>query len=464
MLSRFHARALLATAAACIGGCAAIAPDIRTEADAASAAGLIAGDAIVFRDALPDDVTEDIGLLTLDAVVRRVAQHSPDIQSAMARVRIAQAEANQSRLLPNPVMSLALRFPESGSTVIDAGLSADLLAFLRRPGAIHIADSRLRAASADAVTTVLDELADAQERFFTIQSLEATLVVLRERSVLIERLLGLADSRLRAGEGTRLDLVTLQTQKIELDAEIADTELQQRDERLALARRLGQPSAAAEWSLPVLADTHIAAPDEATCIRIALESRPEVQQRTWELAAFGYEQKQTGWNHWAGTEAGIAAERDGEWSIGPAAELPFPLFDMGQAQRQRAIAAVIEARHQLTASRRAVIEDVRRTLATLRASLKNLERVKSQLLPLQEDRLKQAEAQFRAGQSDITGLLVAEQDLRASRALLIDLQRKAAIAQVRLERAVGGAGVLATASHQSTSLPAPLTPSTQRNP
>ena len=42
---------------------------------------------------------------------------------------------------------------------------------------------------------------------------------------------------------------------------------------------------------------------------------------------------------------------------------------------------------------------------------------------------------------------------------LIDLQRKVALAQVRLERAVGGAGVLAAATTQPTT-----SPTTQRNP
>jgi outer membrane protein TolC len=373
-------------------------------------------------------------------------------------VRIAQAEAQQARLLPNPVLSVAFRFPEAGvgRPVIDAGVTADLLRVLRRPGAISAADAELRAASAAAVSVVLDVATDAQERFYAIQSLEASLGVLRERVQLLARLLELAEARLRIGEGTRLDVVTLQTQSIDLQTQIADREIELRDERLALAHLIGQPSSPATWSVkewvPVAAPLH----SEGAYLAVAALSRPEIQEREWALAALGARRRLAAWDVLGSVDAGAEAERDGGWSVGPALSTAIPLFDFGQASRARAAAAQIEARHELLAIRRQVVEEVRRAYATLVGTQANLDRVLSQLIPLQEARLQQAEAQFRAGQTDITGLLMAEHDLRASKSQLVDLQRRVAIARVRLERAVGGAGALASESATS--------PSTQPNP
>jgi outer membrane protein, heavy metal efflux system len=183
-------------------------------------------------------------------------------------------------------------------------------------------------------------------------------------------------------------------------------------------------------------------------IRVALQRRPEVQQREWELQAFGAERRLSSWDILNNSEVGVNAERDGEWSIGPAAAVPLPIFDTGNAARDRARAALVESMHQLTEARRQVVEDVRRAYASLQGTRANLNRVQSQLLPLQESRLAQAEAQFKAGQTDITGLLIAEQDLRAARAQVVDLQRRAAQAEVRLERAVGGAAALASSTTQ----------------
>lgn len=446
-----HSRSLLTCAisavALSLAGCVSGPVDPRSEVVASEAVALPAGEAIVFRaEADPlDDPSAAKTSLGLADVVRFSVQRSPTVQAAIARVRIAQAEAQQSRLLPNPIVSLALRFPEGGGKpVIDAGLTADLLTVLRRPGSIDVADARLRTASAEVVEAVLDVAASAQESYYTIQAGEASLAVLREREGLIQRLLDLAESRLRIGEGTRLDVITLQTQRVELDTEIADAELELRDARLTLARLIGVPSAEPTWTLPEWTPAERQTLDETACVRAALKARPDVQQREWDLIALGAERRLAAWEVLGGSDVGAAAERDGDWSFGPSGSVPLPIFDTGAAGKAKATAALIEGRHQLTAVRRQVVEDVRRAYSTVKLTQSNLVRVRDELLPLQERRLQQAEAQFRAGQTDITALLLAEQDLRSTRAKLIELQRRSALARVRLERSVGGAAVIAT--------------------
>jgi outer membrane protein TolC len=103
---------------------------------------------------------------------------------------------------------------------------------------------------------------------------------------------------------------------------------------------------------------------------------------------------------------------------------------------------VAGARHELTQARRAVIEEVRQAHATLLASQGNLDRVRNQLIPLQQRRLDQAEARYRAGQTDITTLFLAEQELRAARAKQVELERRTSESLIRLQRAVGGPGVV----------------------
>jgi outer membrane protein TolC len=96
----------------------------------------------------------------------------------------------------------------------------------------------------------------------------------------------------------------------------------------------------------------------------------------------------------------------------------------------------------MTQARRAMIEEVRQAHATLLASQGNLDRVRNELIPLQQRRLDQAEAQYRAGQTDITTLFLAEQELRAARAKQVELERRTSESLIRLQRAVGGPGVV----------------------
>jgi cobalt-zinc-cadmium efflux system outer membrane protein len=143
-----------------------------------------------------------------------------------------------------------------------------------------------------------------------------------------------------------------------------------------------------------------------------------------------------------GASVGVASQREDGWSAGPSIDTPLPVFDTGQARRAAAEAAVIGARHELTQSRRTVIEEVRQAHATLLASQGNLDRVTRELIPLQQRRLDQAEAQYKAGQTDITALFLAEQDLRAARAKRVELERRTSESLIRLQRAVGGPGIV----------------------
>jgi cobalt-zinc-cadmium efflux system outer membrane protein len=179
--------------------------------------------------------------LSLAEAVRRALATHPDIQAALSRVRAAQAEVDQAALFPNPVLSVSIRGAFEGKTAIEAGLAEDLVAFLTRPGRISAADSRLRAASAPAVSTTLDVLADVQQRYAAVLARDELMPVLEERRRLLARLLSLAESRLRRGEGTRLDVTTLNAQRVQLEVEVKEEQLARRQERLGLTRLIGQP-------------------------------------------------------------------------------------------------------------------------------------------------------------------------------------------------------------------------------
>jgi len=73
-------------------------------------------------------------------------------------------------------------------------------------------------------------------------------------------------------------------------------------------------------------------------------------------------------------------------------------------------------------------------------SIANLTRVQRELIPLQQRRREQAEFSYRAGQTDVTTLLLAEEDLRKALVTAIESERLTTLARVRLQRALGGPG------------------------
>jgi cobalt-zinc-cadmium efflux system outer membrane protein len=393
------------------------------------------------------DDEADAPTLRLDDAVHRSLRNDPGVQAALARTRAALADARQARLLPNPLISVALRFPEGGGggakPVIDAGLSADLASLLLRPRQVSAADGRLRAASFVALTTVLDVIAEVQDRYTAVQAMDAQLGNLDERMKLVRRLLDLARARMQAGESGRLDVITLDSERAALDVEITQTASERREARLALTRLLGQPSAAADWLLPPWSPPPpgMSLPESAW-VATALQRRPEVQARRWELAALGDEAAIAGLGFLDGTEVGADAERDPDWTVGPAIAVPIPLLDWGQQRRAKAQAERIEARHKLTQVRRTVVEGVRRSIAALQASEAALTKARTVLIPLADQRRQQAEASYKSGFADITAVLLAEQDAQGAAAKLIELQQKVSAARFRLQRAAGGRVVI----------------------
>jgi len=385
----------------------------------------------------PDPVQ---GELHLDEAVRRAVTSDPGLQAALARVHVARSEADQARLLPNPVLSVVYRTGE-GSPQIEASFVQEFVQGLQRPARASAADNRLRAVAADALVAAIDVIGEVQESYVDAQSSAALVPIFEERLRLLERLVSTARARLEAGEGTRADVVTLDAQRVELQVSIDRTRLDERTSRLRLARLIGQPASEATWTLDPWNSPATTQQSERDWIDAALVARPEIQAVAWRLRALGDEQGLLGLLPWEGASVGIDAQRDAGWQLGPSVSVPLPLFDDGSAQRSRSVAETFEARHELTLARRRTVEEVRVAYQSLAAGSANLVRIRSELIPLQQQRRQLAEDAYRAGQTDVTPLFLAEQDLRIAQLQAVEVEAQAARALVRLQRAVGGPGV-----------------------
>ncbi len=429
-------------------------PDAASTAAQAMADAVGLGEPVTFRAVGPEggpiDEPDGAGsTLTLAEAVRRAVTTDPGLQAAMARIRIAVADSDQARLLPNPVLNVVLRWGP-GKAQIEASLAQDFVQALQIPRRADAADNRLRQVAADAVTAALDVTSEVQERYTAVQASAALVPLLQERLSLIERLVATAKSRLDAGEGTRADVATLNAQRVELLVDIDGVRLTEREERLRLARLIGEPSAAATWTLDAWTSPSIGDQPEASWVDAGLQHRPEVQAIAWRLKALGDDEALVSLLPWEGASVGVDATRDDDWAVGPSVSTPIPVFDMGQARRARVTAEQIEARHDLTLARRKIVEEVRVAFQTLAASKSNLSRIQNELIPLQQQRRQLAEDAYRAGQTDVTPLFLAEQDLRVAQAQSIEVERQAASALVRLQRAVGGPGVAASMANSPT--------------
>jgi len=387
-----------------------------------------------------DEADAAEGALSIREAVRRAVTSDPGLQAALARVRVAFAHADQARLLPNPVLSVVFRAGE-GSPQFEASFVQEFVQALKRPTRASAADNRLRAVAADTVVAALDVISEVQERYVDAQTSAALLPLLEERLSLVDRLVTTSQARLDAGEGTRSDVVTLQAQRVELQVAIDRARLDERTGRLRLARLIGEPSATATWTLDPWTAPELRRRSERDWIDAALVARPEIQALAWRLKALGDEAALVRLLPWEGASAGLEAQSGGGWQVGPSISAPLPIFDSGEARRAVNTAEQLEARHELTRAKRVVVEDVRVAYQGFAASTANLGRIERELIPLQRQRRQLAEDAYRAGQTDVTPLFLAEEDLRVAQTQAIEVEAQAARALIRLQRAVGGPGV-----------------------
>lgn len=442
----------LAPATACLlalASCSGPVPDVAPEAAIAAATGVDdvqfveVGDS--FDAASPGFAPAPPGArLELADALQRAVRSDAAIQAALARVRAALAESRQARTFANPILGFVLRWGH-GRPEIEASLTESLLAVLQAPRRARLADSELQRAAAEALTTALDTAARLQQRYVEAQAADRLVPLLAERRDVLAKMVDIAASRARLGEGAQSDVATLTAQRMTLETTLASAQLAQRELRLQLAHCIGEPLAAADWPLADWAAPKDAQNGEAAWLRTALEYRPELAAIGWHLAALGEEQASARWSRWLDASLGVDAQRTPDWAIGPALSLPIPLFDGGGAASDKVAAERAAVAHELTGAVRTVCEEVRRAFAAAEALRRNLRRVHDELIPLQEQRRDQVQRAFELGQLDLSAVLLAEHDLLASRAEALDLARDLCLAWIRLQRAAGGAAASDTA-------------------
>ena len=244
--------------------------------------------------------------------------------------------------------------------------------------------------------------------------------------------------RLAAGEGTQLDVVTLKAEVATANLDLREARRRINRAHFALAHRLGQPAGRFDWELATPLYTQIALRGERDAIAHGLRVRPEMQANRWQLAALRDDKALAKLSWMEGAAAGLRTERDGDWSIGPTAQVPLPLFDSGEARRAKARAQAIAARQRVAQTARKITAEIREAHDAVAELMTTARQAQTQLLPLHEQRVDLERKVFEAGQEDVTRLRLAELDHLEAQLKHIRLQHQTALAILRLDRAVGG--------------------------
>ncbi|HVU05634.1 MAG TPA: TolC family protein [Polyangiaceae bacterium] len=359
--------------------------------------------------------------------------HQPEVFAAAARVEQANALVEQSRVIPNPTLSVAVggltvgdRNPTSlayGDTMnVSVGVS-ELVELGKRGPRARSAELRRSAARASARDVVAEKLSDARDAI-------ARVVYVRERGRVLEERLRSAKN-VAALEQVRLehgDISGIDHDRLELDAAAAAREVaeSQADLESAMAdcsTLLLAPCAPGESTMAIV-DAAAPLPPAFGDVGERIHTRPDVQAAL--LGGEAARSDATLYRRQALPDPtfGLTYTKDYLVAAGNQANtltasvsIPLPLFDHGQHLSRFAEGQARELDFQARALETRALSEARALLARREVLMGKLDALSRFAIPRADAVLKSSDDAYHHGQLSLTDLLIVR---REHASLLLD--------------------------------------------
>ncbi len=382
----------------------------------------------LLRDGLGLSEAVELGLL-----------NNPALQAAFRKVGMAHADRVQAGLLTNPSLNAVLRFPPSGgASELEGGLFGSLLDIWQLPKRVRVAESALQYGILELAHQAAVLAGDIRVAYVETTASAKLFEIAKENRASAQRLFELAEARLKAAAGTAIDanlarLEFLETEVALLDAELASGEARR---RLLLLLGLGPQD-----SGPRLAELSNEGPPPLLPLEeleeFALSRRLDVRAAEGAVHQATAEVERQRGLFIRNVDVGVAAEKDGDWSVGPGVRVELPLFDQNQAQVAKALEVLSQREIALVAVQLSARQEVNSALARAEASWDALAVYRDDILTRSEETLTQARESYQLGKTTMLPALEAQRQLLAARSAYARRLLQAATALSDLERATG---------------------------
>lgn len=401
--------------------------------------------------------------LSLDTAIQLALLHSPELRAQAAKLGLAAADVYEAGRLSNPLLSITrLDGSRAEQPQLNLGIAFNFTELLFLRSRSRIADAELAATQAELGTQTL-ALAAAVEADYQRVLAAARIAALRTQLADgAEAGAELAQRFFDAGNLKRADLALQQAAAAEarLEADGADTELQQARAALLRTIGIGIDVAGTQWrlsgSLQAVQET---VPDFEALLPLARESRLDLVAARRHADAVAARYGLTRRSAWLGEiEVGAERERETDGSIlaGPTLGIALPLFDWGRGHKARAAAELQAAEAALAARELDVMHELRAALRELEATRARAERYRQMLIPARETVVEQLQREQNYMLIDVFELLAARQDSGRAYLGYLDALRDHALARAELARALGRR--VPDAAHHGTTMPATPAP------
>jgi outer membrane protein TolC len=418
-------------------GCSPAAVDYSSLRSAAEARQRAAGAALAPHDATVQSLLARP--LTAESAAGIAILNNRGVRAEAEKLGIAESLATHARRLPNPTLEGAVKFRGGEDPELELGAMIDLTDLLLLPSRSGAAGAEVDAAKLEAVGAIVDVSFEARRSFYTYQAAAELLELRRTVFAAFEASADLAKRLREAGNVTELDFANQQAlfEEARLDVRTAEIELTKAREALrALLGLWGN----AEWKAP----SRLEAPPERELDVKQLENAAIRASLDLSIARqrFGAAARRADVARIEGflpeLKAGVAAERDDEWAVGPAVELEVPLFYQGQGEVGAAKAEMRREQELYADAAVGIRAAARSTAFELGERRESALYYRKVLLPLKQKVVEQTELEYNAMLIGLFQLLEAKRDQVRTAASYVQALRDYWISRADAEQLLAG--------------------------
>lgn len=336
--------------------------------------------------------------LSVDAAVQIALLNNRSLQAVYQELGVAQADLVRAGLLRNPVFDASAKFTRGGGVRLEMSIVEDFLDLFFIPMRKRLAETAIEGAKARVAGAVIDLASSVQVAVFRLQTASQALELRRTVVQAANAAFDLSRRLREAGNITKLDLLEQRGFYEQSKLELGMAETETAELREGLNTLMGLWGEQTQWTMAprlpdIPADEMAMDGLERRAIERSLDlaaTRTDIAlaaQRLGIARPFGA----------VGTaDLGVAAEKeiDGTWAAGPAASIPLPIFNMGQA-------AVAEARAELRRSQEwyaAQAIEIRSRVRTARtqvlANRARVEYLRQVMLPLRQAAVEEVQLKY----------------------------------------------------------------------
>jgi outer membrane protein TolC len=451
--SRCAASATIIVVALGLFGCAPFSPDAGMSV-VSDITGSAIGKDVVFVRSAEDAAWADGTVrrllsrpLTADAAVQVALLNNRGLQAAYNDLALAEADAVQQSLPPNPVFSISSISGDAASEV-ERQVAGDILALATLPFRSDIARDRFRQAQLKASLETLRLAGEVRRAYYKAIAANELAALLSDAKATAEAAAHLAEKLGETGSISKLDQAREQVFDAEIAAELGTARQEMSRSRERLARLLGLTETGPGFRLPDRLPPLPVRPRTSAAIESdAVGHRIDLQIARLELVALAKSLDLTEATRFvtlldlAGidrrtTEPGVPPFRERGFDI----QFQIPIFDGGEVRVRQAAETYRRAYNRLSEKAVNIRSEAREAYRTYRSAYDIASRYQRKVLPLRQIITGEMQLRLSSMQVDIFALVSEARQRVASERAAIEARRAFWIAQSELLTALNGGG------------------------